>query len=393
MVDDPRPIDGRGSVDVLALIDHFVLGGAETLLARFALAAPSAGINLSVACLQDLNGNPAAAPLVAGGRPPINLGIEKLTRVDTFNRVRTLMRQTAPQVVHTHLGASDVVGGLVGRALGIPVVSSIHSTAWLGVRSRLERSVVRRCASRIVAVSDSARDEYLGHGFASPRQIITIRNGTDAQPKPGSGRAVRRELGIAEHDQVVVMLSALRREKGHHLAIDALEALRPRYPRLRLVIAGAGDLAGELARRAAGLDGAVVLAGLRTDVMEVLDAADICLHPSSREAFPTTLLEAMAASVPVVASAVGGVPEIISNPDLGVLIAPPVRSEAIAAALASLLEAPQLRRTLAAAARRAYLSQFTAAPWVRRTRDLYDEVLRERCAKRAISPVRRLVTR
>ncbi len=394
MVGGPRPTDARGSVDVLALIDHFVLGGAETLLARFALAAPRAQINLSVACLHELNGNPAAAPLVASGRPPINLGIKKAARVSTFAQVRGLMLRVAPQIVHTHLGASDVVGGLVARSLGIPVVSSIHSTTWPGPRVRIERNIVRRCASRIVAVSESARREYLQMRFASPEQIVTIRNGTDAEPDPGSGAAVRRQLGIAEDELVVAMLSALRPEKGHHLAIDAIEALRLRYPRLRLVIAGTGDLAGELASRAAGLDGAVVLAGLRTDVMRVLDAADICLHPSAHEAFPTTLLEAMAASVPIVASAVGGVPEIVTGPELGVLIAPPVSAESIAVALAGLLDSAALRRRLAANAKRAYLSEFTATPWVWRVRDLYDDVLHERSAwSSSVRLVRRVVTR
>ena len=315
--------------------------------------------------------------------PPINLGIEKAARVRTLAQVRELMVRTAPQIVHTHLGGSDVIGGLVARFLGIPAVSSIHSTRWTGSRTRIERFIVRSCASRIVAVSESARRQYLQLRYARPEQIVTIRNGTDVEPDPGSGRAMRRELGIGEDDLVVVMVSALRPEKGHHLAIDAIEALRPQYPRLRLVIAGEGDLGDELSRRAAGLGGAVVLAGLRPDVMQVLDAADICLHPSAHEAFPTTLLEAMAASVPIVASAVGGVPEIISDPDLGVLIEPPVRAEAIATALAGLLDSASLRRRLAAGAREAYLSQFTATPWVLRMRRLYDDVLRERIDARS----------
>jgi glycosyltransferase involved in cell wall biosynthesis len=393
-VDDPRPTGDDGWVDVLALIDHFVLGGAETLLARFALAAPRARINLTVACLHELNGNPAARPLVASGRPPINLGIHKVAQVRTLAAVRKLIVRTSPQIVHTHLGGSDVLGGLVARFEGIPAISSIHSTRWTGARTRVERTIVRGCAARIVAVSESARRQYLEAGYARPEQIVTIRNGTDAEPEPGSGRAVRQELGLAHDDLVVVMVSALRAVKGHHLAIDAIEALLPRYPHLRLVIVGEGDLADELARRAAGLDGAVVLAGLRPDVMRVLDAADICLHPSAHEAFPTTLLEAMAASVPIIASAVGGVPEIVSSPDLGVLIDPPPTAEAIATALTGLLDSPSQRRRLAANARQAYLAEFTATPWVHRMRRLYDDVLLERAGARSPQrPRRALVTR
>jgi glycosyltransferase involved in cell wall biosynthesis len=98
--------------------------------------------------------------------------------------------------------------------------------------------------------------------------------------------------------------------------------------------------------------------------------------------------------VPIIASAVGGVPEIISGPELGVLVEPPVRAEAVAAALAGLLDSASMRRRLAANARQAYLSQFTATPWVQRMRAVYDDVLRERADHRSAGRlVRGLATR
>jgi glycosyltransferase involved in cell wall biosynthesis len=119
------------------------------------------------------------------------------------------------------------------------------------------------------------------------------------------------------------------------------------------------------------------MAGSRSDVMRVFDAIDVCLHPSRADAFPTTLIEAMAASVPVLATAVGGIPEIIANGSTGVLVAPPPSPEAVASSLARLIEDSAARQSLATAARRDYELRFTADPWVHRTRDLYDEILNE----------------
>ena len=231
----------------------------------------------------------------------------------TIRALRTHIRRTRPQIVHTHLGNSDLLGSVAARSLGLPAVCTLHTTLWNPRVDHVTRRVVRVCCARVIAVSESARREYLRHGWASERQVVTIHNGIDLAAEPGAGAAVRAELGIAPDDVVVAMVSALRPEKNHNLAIDAIERLRPRFPHLRLLIAGQGDLRDHLAERASRLSGAVVLAGPRPDVMRVFDAADVCLHPSTREALPTTLMEAMAASVPVVATRVGGIPEIVTD--------------------------------------------------------------------------------
>lgn len=374
------PADGARPVTVLALIDHFALGGAEMLLARFAAVASKANIDLSIACLEDRDGNPAAAMLQGGPQAPLNLGLPPgRPGAHALRTVRCHIAAVKPQVVHTHLGTSDIVGGLAARSLGIPVVSTIHAMDWpRGDRVySAKRRLVRGCAARIIAVSDSARRHYLERGWAREEQIVTIHNGIDVTAEAGAGAAVRAELGIEPGAFVVGMVSALRPEKGHDLAIDAVARLRARFPHLRLLIVGQGAVGEEIARRARALDGAAVLAGRRSDVMRVFDAIDVCLHPSRADAFPTTLIESMAASVPVLATAVGGIPEIITDGRSGVLMAAPTTAEQIAHSLAALIGQPERRRELAAAARLDYEQRFTADPWVRRTRMLYDEVIGE----------------
>jgi glycosyltransferase involved in cell wall biosynthesis len=118
--------------------------------------------------------------------------------------------------------------------------------------------------------------------------------------------------------------------------------------------------------------------GHRDDVMAVLDAADVLLHPSEIDALPTVVMEAMAASVPVVATRVGGVPELVADGDSGVLVAAPATAEGLAAALGPLLGDAGLRRRMGAAGRARYEREFTAESWARRSRALYDDVLEGR---------------
>jgi glycosyltransferase involved in cell wall biosynthesis len=141
------------------------------------------------------------------------------------------------------------------------------------------------------------------------------------------------------------------------------------------VIVGDGPVRAELEAKAASLPGAVTFAGHRDDVMEVLDAADVLLHPSRVDAFPGALLQALAAGVPVVASAVGGIPEIIKDGVDGVLTPPSDGPQALADALEPLLANAPRRRALALAGRARFERHFTARHWATRMRRVYEQAL------------------
>jgi glycosyltransferase involved in cell wall biosynthesis len=122
----------------------------------------------------------------------------------------------------------------------------------------------------------------------------------------------------------------------------------------------------------------VIFTGHQDDVMRVLDAVDVLLHPSRVDAFPTALLEAMAAGVPVVASAAGGIPEIIENGVTGVLVPAPPSVDELVRGLGPVLDDRGTRVRLAEAGRARYCRDFTAEQWARRLRSVYDQVLQER---------------
>jgi glycosyltransferase involved in cell wall biosynthesis len=302
-----------------------------------------------------------------------------LARADRA-RVREHVAANAPDVLHTHLANADVLGGLAGRALGVPVVSTVHvMRAESGLRDRvrtaLANRVRRRTASRVVAVSDAARAWLADAGWSRPERLLTVHNGVAAERRPGAGRAVRRELGLGEEDVVVTMLTVLRPGKGHDVAIAAAAELVERHPRLRLLLVGDGPARAEVEALAAPLGDRAVLAGHRDDVMAVLDATDVLVHPSSIDAFPTALLEAMAAAVPVVSTRVGGIPEIVDERRTGTLVDAPPEPAAVAAALEPYVDDRAARARAGAEARERFEEHFTAARWAERLRVVYSSTL------------------
>ena len=201
-----------------------------------------------------------------------------------------------------------------------------------------------------------------------------MSNGIADNAQPGAGRALRAELGIEEAELVVAMVSSLRRMKGHDIAIAAFGELLTTVANARLLVVGDGPLLPQVARAASALGDRAQLTDYRADVMAVLDAADVLLHPL-HDALPTTIIEAMAAATPVVATRVGGIPELVEDGVSGVLVPAPPAASQLAAALAGLLGDEALRRRLAAAGRTRFEREFTAERWAARMGELYRSVL------------------
>lgn len=368
------------TIKVHALIDTLGAGGAELLLPELARVAPSAGIDLHVTALNVRDHSPAAARLRERGVTPTTVPIKSILGPRDIWRVRDEIARVSADVVHTHLGNADFVGGLAARSLGTPFTSTIHADRWIAGRKLklkldLMARVRRHCAATVIAVSESSKRAYLAEGWDRPEHVEVVYNGIGAKPEPGNGAAVRRELGLAPDDQVITMMSTLRPEKGFDVAIEAVRRLRERFPRARLMIAGRGPWQHGVAELAASAPEAVLLTGHRDDVMAILDASDVVLQPSRYDAFPTSILEAMAASAPIVATAVGGIPEMIDDGISGMLVPAPPEAEAIAGALSKLLESPERRATLAEGARRRFEQRFTDDAWAKRLRDVYERVL------------------
>lgn len=386
----PRPDRPRGRrqrsaamrvpLRVFILIDRLGNGGAETILCDLAEVAPDAGLQLDVGTITEPGDSAVARRLRSAGIEPLHLPVQRLLDPRAIRVLRRAMAAQAPDIVHTHLAYADTMGGLAARSLGLPAVSTVHLMRWEQarrdrVKDALAARIRRHCMRRVIAVSDAGRRAYLERGWDRPDRVVTVRNGIARRPMPGAGRDVRARLGIGPDERVVTMLTVLRPGKGHEEALASLPGIRSANGAVRLVIAGDGPSRPALEAAAASLGDQVIFTGHVDDVMALLDASDLLLHPTHADALPTALIEAAAAGVPVVATRIGGVPEIVDDGRTGVLIAPPPTPEAIVGGVGLVLRDGELARRLSAAARERFTNGFAADRWSARLRALYEEAI------------------
>ena len=362
------------------LIDSLGQGGAEALLADFAIAVRAGGIELSVAYLHART--TAAGRLSELGIEPTQVPIRSLLGYRDRHAVRRHLAAVRPDLLHTHLGYSDLLGSLGARALGIPSVSTLHIEDWdrrprERVKHHLMAMARRRGAARVIAVSEAARRSYLARRWDRPERIVAVHNGILDRSSPGSGPEIRRQLGLAPDELVLAMVGVLRPEKRHDIAIEAVERLAQRFERVRLLIVGDGPERAQVERLARRAGRRVSLAGYRADVPALLDAVDVLVHPSRTDAFPSALLEAMAARVPAVATAVGGIPEIIEDGETGIMIPAPPGADMLASAVGRLLADRGLRLRIGANGRKDYEARFTTGRWLERLAPVYEYALKQ----------------
>lgn len=361
---------------VCHLVHTLAPGGAQELLVHLAAAAPAARLDVSVVSLSPAAEHPAAVDLRRLGVPVRDLGAAahdpRLVRQSL-----EAVRQLAPDVLHTHGKRADLLGALLARRLHLPQVSTLHLMEDGGgtVGGLLTWSVgrVRGRAARTVVVSEAQHRWYAGTlPAAAAGRVRTVHNGV---PRPVEvpaerRRQVRAQLGVADGQLLVLALGLMRPDRGHtHL----VEAARWLPPDVAVVLAGDGPLRTALERQARAAPGAPVLfAGFRQDLPELLAAADLVAHPSLSDALPTALLHALAAGRPVVASDVGGIPEIVD--DVGLRV-PPGDPRALAAAVEQLRADPARRRWMSESGLARYQAHFSVEAWVGRLSVVYEQAL------------------
>lgn len=376
---------------VCHVIHNLQPGGAEDLLVDLAVVAPTAGIELSVLSLLPVAGQRHAERLLALGVPVASLDLRSRWTPRALPAGVAAVAATGPAVVHTHLKHADLVGGYAARRLGVPHVSTLHliesQVGPIGRAKRLLAAQARaRGAARTLAVSHAQRSWYLDtFRRVEPCRVVTVHNGVLAPAQVDESRLaeVRAALGAQPDRLLVSMVGIMRPGKGHDQLLDGLALLGPELP-VTVVLAGDGPLRAALEQRvasAAGLLPPVVFAGFRDDVPVLLAASDLVVHPSLAEALPTSLIHALAAGRPVVATRVGGTPEVVAE-GTGALV-PPNHPSALAEALRWLLTDDSARLAAGAAGRRHYQATFEASGWADRLHHVYAQVLAEAALDRS----------
>ena len=265
--------------------------------------------------------------------------------------LRRLMKARAVSLIHTHSSVDSWLGALAARSLRRPVVRSRH----VSIRIRSRRALVYRLADRVVTSGEAVRGIVVGAGVPAGR-VVSIPPGVDTRRfHPGvSGKTVRDELGLAADQPLVGLVANIRGSKGHNVFLEAAREVLQRRPDARFLVVGDGVGRAEVRRRvgAMGLEPAVTLTGFRRDIPEVMAALDVLVLPSIRsEATSQVIPQAFAVGTPVVASTVGGSPELVRDGETGRLV-PPGDARALAAAMLELVSDPARAQALGRAGQR-----------------------------------------
>ena len=300
-------------------------------------------------------------------------------------RLMQEVRSERASVFHAHLSWALRCGsGLVAAALaGIPAVIATQQLfrPISSPREILRQRLIAIGVDRYVAVSAEMARSLRATPLFPARKIQIIRNAVDVRRfQKASGGALRRSLGGDPARPIVLTLARLDAQKG---LFDLLEAAA-RVPEANFVLAGDGKERKRLeaTARMLAIDGRVLFLGHREDVPELLAACDLFVLPSLYEGLPLSVLEAMAAGKPVIATAIGGTEEAVSNGETGLLV-PPHDPPALAATIRSVLSDPPLGRRLGLAGRERAIREFSAEKMVREVTELYERVLSRRPATSA----------
>ena len=292
--------------------------------------------------------------------------------------LHTILKQGDFNLVHTQGYFADICGLPVARKLGIPTIATCHgfiaNDRNLRSYNFLDKYALRLC-NKVITVSESIKNELISGGLKKERiKVIPNAVPTDFDPQETlrMRRARREAIKVRDDELVIGYLGRLSEEKGLRYLLEAVTILRSARFAVILLLVGDGPQKRELESLAikGKIENSVVFAGFQTDTAKWVSAMDLFVLPSLTEGAPMALLEAMALGVPAVATAVGGVPNIIKNRENGILI-PPRDTHAIVKELIRILNNPSLISDLGRSARYTVESRYNIKSWSKLVESIY----------------------
>jgi len=395
----------KSAVRVLQFVTLFGAGGTERQFMNLAHGLDPSRFDVHFACLK--RSGEFLEDIEARRRPLTEYRIARLYGAQAMRRQLAFaraLRRDGIEVVHTYNFYPNVFAIAAARLAGVPViVASIREIGDLltPAQRRVQR-LACRLADAIVVNAAAIKERLIGDGY-DPERIVVIRNGIDLDRfgRSHEGGRLHRELNLPASAPLVAVFARLVPAKGIEYFLEAAASVAPRFPDVRFVVVGEsrilqdgaiveGPYRQELERfaRRLGLAGRVVFTGFRLDVPELLPEMAVSVLPSLSEGLSNSVLEAMAAGVPVVATAVGGNPEAVEDGASGLLV-PPCDAGALARAICAVLEDQELAGRLGRAARQRISDRFSNEQMVRRTERFYLGLLAEKEQRRPAMELRK----
>lgn len=298
-------------IGVLILIDELKAAGAENVAVNLALRLQQTVIYKPIVCATRCGGV-TEEKLRNGGVSYIVLNRKHFFQFYKFAFLRRLIEKENIRIIHAHKSGSAIWGGLIGRLSNVPTVVHIHGTASTWKHTVAERLGGYTC-ERIVAVSESERNRLLGMGI-SRQKVMRIYNGINVKSyKSVADWGVRESMALPKEISIIGILAELRPEKNHEMLLLAARTVVSAVGEVCFLIIGDGEKRSQLETLAAklGIADKCRFTGHVKDIANILSIIDIGVLCSFKEALPLTLLEYMAARKPIVATRVGGIPEVV----------------------------------------------------------------------------------
>ena len=369
-----------GRPKILFVCSGLNIGGAERQWSQLIPALRDRGYNVTVLTLVDEG--PFFEELRLRG---IDARCAHMRhRLDVIGLMWALRQhELRPAIVVTHSINAHVVGHLIARKVGSPHVTTEHLGDGPGTpRARHREVLARMVGPRVdcaIAISQRQIPRLLKFGYRRDR-IRIIANGVPEIVASASAPSVRSQLGIERDALLAVLVATLRPEKDPGVFVRAVQMAQKSEPRVRGVVVGGGPESDHV-KALAGEGGIVSMTGPRSDVPDILEAADVVCLSSTAEGLPMIILEAMAAGKPIVATEIGGVAEAVQNGRTGILV-PVGDVQAFAAALVRLAGNAELADRMGRAGRERHRTHFSYEPMIDKYADVLDAMLvTRRCPK------------
>ena len=362
---------------VIYLSHAYMVGGAEEMVLNLVRCLPKR-FEPAVVCIH--HAGPIGEEIQRTGVPFTVLGLNPgLSRPLDVLKLRDFLHASQPTIVHTFLLTGSLYGRFAAMMAGVPVVIGTEVNIYEHKRAshaRVERWLMRG-TDAVIASAESVKDFYVKQVAADPAKVEVIYNAVDWSQleKTMSRDQFRDSIGVPRDVVLAGIIARLTEQKAHRVLFDAL-AQHPGLQQLHLLVVGDGELRDELRQRveSLGIHQRVHFAGARRDLGNILGSVDLFTMPSLWEGLPLSLVLAMGAGLPVVATRVAGIPEVVQDNVSGFLVSPGNSGE-LGDALARVAADPALRRSAGEAGRAYVRPRFGFDQYVSSITGLYDRLL------------------
>lgn len=315
-----------------------------------------------------------------------NLNLKrKLFLLFSIYRLVKIINKEKPSIIHTYMFHADIIGRIIARICRIPIVISSIRNENIGGRLREKLlGVTDFLVDSVTAVCKSAGDKQVQEGTTKPEKLTIIYNGIEIdnfkQLNESTKLKIKRTLNIPLDHYVFITIGRLHRQKNHKLLLKAFAKILEINKKCSLIVVGDGPLKLDLINLATELkiNNNVVFTGPRDDIPNLLAISDVFVLASSWEGLPNVILEAMAAEKPIIATSVGGVPEVVENNKNGFLIKPDDKNELTNTLIKMLELSNNERNEMGKIGRCIVEKKFTIKRTIETTEQLYSELLRNK---------------